>query len=391
MRDLAVLFLGHGSREALANDEVRALAETFAAERPDCEVGHGFVELAAPYLAEALDALAMRARHVVVLPVMLFAAGHVKNDVPLALAAARLRHPGTRFSAARALGVDATLASLAFGQAAPFIDDAKTTTLVVVGRGSSDPDANGDFFKAARLVGEGRNLGHLEPCFMGITTPKVDEALERAVRQRPAKVVVLPYLLFPGRLLTRLDALVASLRERYPWVPIEVAPPLGRSDALYATLVERLDAALEGAAPLPCDTCQYRTPLEGFVQQVGGLKALLYSVRHGVTHSQAMPHEHAHRPLKKHVLVCINGDCADRGSIALAEGLRKELKVAGLSREVRVTKTSCMGRCGEGPTVVVYPDGVWYRGVRPEDARSLVAEHLAEERLVSRLVDNVMQ
>jgi (2Fe-2S) ferredoxin len=50
-----------------------------------------------------------------------------------------------------------------------------------------------------------------------------------------------------------------------------------------------------------------------------------------------------------------------------------------------------MGRCGEGPTLAVYPDGVWYRGVQVSDAEDLVNEHLLADRLVARLVDNIMQ
>jgi (2Fe-2S) ferredoxin len=50
-----------------------------------------------------------------------------------------------------------------------------------------------------------------------------------------------------------------------------------------------------------------------------------------------------------------------------------------------------MGRCGEGPTLVVYPDGVWYRGVSEADAASLVDDHLVGDRIVARLVDNIMQ
>ena len=59
--------------------------------------------------------------------------------------------------------------------------------------------------------------------------------------------------------------------------------------------------------------------------------------------------------------------------------------------EVKVTKTLCMGRCGEGPTVAVYPDGVWYRGVQKEDVDSLVNDHLKNDRLVAHLVDDIMQ
>jgi (2Fe-2S) ferredoxin len=124
--------------------------------------------------------------------------------------------------------------------------------------------------------------------------------------------------------------------------------------------------------------------------QVGGLRALLYSVRHTFLHSQAQMPVHAHRPLKKHVLVCVNADCADRGSLTVLETFRRRVKAAGRSRDIRVTRTSCMGRCGEGPTVAIYPDGVWYRGVGANDAFEIVNEHLLNDRLVSRLVGDIL-
>jgi len=113
-------------------------------------------------------------------------------------------------------------------------------------------------------------------------------------------------------------------------------------------------------------------------------------VRHGVTHTQAMPHAHAHRPIRKHVLVCGNADCANRGGIGVLVALRRHLRDAGCD-DVRVTRTSCLGRCGEGPTLAVYPDGVWYRGVTGDDAGELVRDHLLGDRLVGRLVDHVLQ
>src|SRR5262249_1610166 len=175
------------------------------------------------------------------------------------------------------------------------------------------------------------------------------------------------------------------------WIATRVAPHLGADEQLFRVMDERVGDALEGARPLACDACQYRVPLAGLSQHVGGLKALLWSVRHGFTHGQAMPHVHAHKPLAKHVLVCGNADCADRGSLALVEALRRRIKDSGRRDAIRVTRTSCMGRCGEGPTVAVYPDGIWYRGVRADDADELVREHLVGDRLVARLVDNIMQ
>jgi (2Fe-2S) ferredoxin len=229
------------------------------------------------------------------------------------------------------------------------------------------------------------------PSFVGITQPLVPDAMELAARTRPGRLLVLPYFLFAGRLIAKLQDHVVSFRERYPWIRTELAQHLGRDDRLLALIDERLRQAGDRAHALPCDNCQYRVPLAGMTEQVGGLRALLWSLRHGFTHTQAMPHAHAHRPLQKHVLVCGNVDCAGRGSVALIAALRRLIRESGRDLDIRVTRTHCMGRCGEGPTLAVYPDGIWYRGVRAEDAEELLREHLLGDRLVGRLVDNIMQ
>ena len=273
----------------------------------------------------------------------------------------------------------------------PRVDAARAKTLVlVVGRGSSDPDANGDFCKMARLIGEGRGLMQVVPTFIGITGPRVEDSLELVARMRPDRLVVLPYLLFAGRLVARLQTQVETFRARYPWIHTELAPHLGSDDRLLTLLDERVLQARSGAVNLACDGCQYRSEIAGLPNQVGGLRALLYSVRHTLTHSQATMPIHLHKPLKKHVLVCGNADCVERGSLGLLEALRREVKGSGSAREIKVTRTACMGRCGEGPTVAVYPDGVWYRRVGEQDAPEIVSEHLLADRLVGRLVDDIL-
>ncbi|HMI86925.1 MAG TPA: CbiX/SirB N-terminal domain-containing protein [Polyangiaceae bacterium] len=391
----AVVIVGHGSRDPAANAEFEAFVAAFAARTPDRDVSHGYLELAEPSLATTLARAGERAPHVVVLPLLLFGAGHVKNDLPLALAAARQKLPSVLFLAARPLGVHPLLTALLAERAesaSPLTaaERAKTAVLAV-GRGSSDPDANGDFCKLMRLFAEGRGFARVEPAFMGITEPKVDDALESLARGRPERILVVPALLFGGSLLTKLDAQLGRFSERYPWIKTVRAPHLGAHPNVFALMDERFHQAVGEGAPLPCDTCQYRTALPGFAEQVGGMRALLWSLRHSFTHTQAAPHVHAHRPLKKHVLVCGNVDCAERGSLALLDELRRLIKQAGIAVDVRVTRTGCMGRCGEGPTLVVYPDGVWYRGVDSADAASLVDDHLVGDRIVARLVDSIMQ
>lgn len=393
-KKLSVLIVGHGSREAKGNQEFEELVQAYRQEHPEFLVREGYIELAEPILSHALAQAAQESDQIVVVPLMLFAAGHVKNDIPLALAQAREKFPHVSFTSAQALGVHPKLAELMFVRASSVLslagEDAKKTAVIVVGRGSSDPDANGDFCKLVRLFSEGRGFLQCAPSFIGITGPSFEEMVEVIARSRPENLVVLPYMLFSGRLISKLEGQVKSFSERYPWIKTVLAPYLGSDRRLLDLIQERALQALEGQAPLPCDTCQYRVPLPSLTENVGGLKALLWSIRHTYTHSQAAPHRHAHKPVRKHIFVCGNIDCADRGSIPLVETLRRLIKDAKKEKEFQVTRTSCMGRCGEGPTVVVYPDGIWYRNVQEEDAKDLVNEHLLEDKLVSRLVDNIM-
>jgi sirohydrochlorin cobaltochelatase len=386
-----VLIVGHGSREARANTDFEALCAAYAAHSgPDVHVRHAYIELAQPLLEDALLSAAAEHDEVVVTPLLLLSGPHLKNDFTLAIARARAQYPHVRFVLAPALGVHPHMVDALFAQIAPHVAEPATTSLVVVGRGASDPDANGDLFKITRLCSEGRGFSSVDVGFIGITQPALAASLERAQRQRPSRIVVAPYMLFAGRLIDRLHEQVAQLAERTPWISFKVATPLGAHPGVLEALRERIEAARSGQGAMPCDTCQYRRAIGNVSSEVGGLRALLWSVRHSVTHGQAMPHVHAHKPLQKHVLVCTNADCADRGSLAVLTGIRRELKQLGLMERMKVTRTGCMGRCGEGPTLVVYPDGVWYRGVREADVHALVHEHLLEDRLVAKLVDNIM-
>ncbi|MCG8424129.1 MAG: NAD(P)H-dependent oxidoreductase subunit E [Proteobacteria bacterium] len=397
MSSTAVLIVGHGSRQSSANLEFETLVAEYRAHRPELDISHGYVELADPPFEEALHQLAGRADRIVLMPLFLLAAGHVKNDIPLVLSRARQTFARVHFAAARPLGVHPALAELAFERARSVLPAdlpqaaAARTAVIMVGRGSSDPDANGDFYKITRIFGEGRGFAWVEPSFIGITWPRFEQTIELVARSRPQRIIAVPYFLFAGRLIEMLGQKLEAFSANYPWIKTALAPHLGVHPALLSVLDERLSEALQGHASLPCDNCQYRRPIGGVASNVGGLQALLWSVRHTVTHSQAMPHVHAHKPLRKHIFVCGNVDCASRGSIPLITALRRQIKEAGKQTEFRVTRTSCMGRCGEGPTVSVYPDGVWYRGVAESDARDIVEEHLLGDRLVARLVDNIMQ
>lgn len=99
------------------------------------------------------------------------------------------------------------------------------------------------------------------------------------------------------------------------------------------------------------------------------------------------------RKLKAHVFVCTNerppghprGDCKSKGSEALVKAFKEEVSKAGLGGAVRAQKAGCLDTCEFGPSCVVYPDGVWYGHVKPEDVAEIVQSHLVNGIPVDRL------
>ncbi len=97
---------------------------------------------------------------------------------------------------------------------------------------------------------------------------------------------------------------------------------------------------------------------------------------------------------RHHVFVCENhrppddprGCCAAKGSEAIRAAFKEELARRGLKREIRANAAGCLDACADGPTVVVYPEGVWYGHVRLEDVAEIVERHLVNGEPVERLL-----
>nr|HPK86486.1 NAD(P)H-dependent oxidoreductase subunit E [Atribacterota bacterium] len=85
------------------------------------------------------------------------------------------------------------------------------------------------------------------------------------------------------------------------------------------------------------------------------------------------------------LLLCHGTSCMSNGAVRVREALEEALKEANLEKEVEIITTGCMGICELGPIMVVYPDGVFYQQLKPEDAREIVQEHVLKGRVVERL------
>jgi sirohydrochlorin cobaltochelatase len=141
--------------------------------------------------------------------------------------------------------------------------------VLLVGRGSTDPDANAEVFKVARLLWEGRGYAGVETAFVSLAEPSVPAGLERCRRLGARRIVVLPYFLFPGVLPDRVrDQAEAWARER-DGVEVRCAGVIGPGPELAELVMERYREAVEGDLRMNCDSCVYRVKLPGFEDRVG--------------------------------------------------------------------------------------------------------------------------
>ncbi len=275
MSEIGVMLCGHGSRDEAACREFAHLVDRVRVGLPAWPVAHGYLEFARPIIREGLDRLRDHGvRRVIAVPGMLFAAGHVKNDVPSVLNTYAAAH-GLRIDMGRDLGIDAKLLEASRdrieacldAQAAPVPRD--ETLLLVVGRGTSDSDANGNVAKVARMLWEGMGFAHAELAYSGVAHPRTDVALERAVRLGFRRIVVFPYFLFTGVLVERIYAAAAEAAARHPEVEILKAGYLNDHPLVVATFVERIMGVLEGDTAMNCSLCKYRTRILGHEAALG--------------------------------------------------------------------------------------------------------------------------
>jgi precorrin-8X/cobalt-precorrin-8 methylmutase len=143
------------------------------------------------------------------------------------------------------------------------------TCLVVVGRGTSDPDANSEISKLCRMLEEGMGFGASFVCYSGTAKPLVTDGLRTAARFGYERLIVMPFLLFDGILVKRVYAAAETLAERHPEIEVLKTHYMGVHPDLVEVFLERAEEGVHGRAHMNCSLCKYRVQIVGFERQVG--------------------------------------------------------------------------------------------------------------------------
>ena len=280
-----VLLVGHGTRDATGRSEFLETTK-HVAQQVTSVVEPCFLELASPTMDDALRRLDDRGcRQVVACPLLLFAAGHAKQDIPHVLRKmapghvtirqtrhlgcdsrlvelsalryqetlagrqsyscrsalpGRQKRPGKAVLQSRNLETDEALAVQANRQESP-------TLVIMVGRGSHDAGATAEMHEFVRLRSAATPADRIECCFLAMASPRLESVLERVVETEFDRVVVQPHLLFHGELISRIKTLVEKVAQETKNIRWFVTGHLGPHPLLVDTIVDRINEVMEEA------------------------------------------------------------------------------------------------------------------------------------------------
>ena len=310
-----VMVCGHGSRDEDAVSEFLNFAKKLKNQLLQYELDWGFLEFANPVIKSGLDSLREKGiREIMSVPVMLFAAGHAKNDIPSVLNAYQAQYPELSISYGRELGIDLKLIRAAGERVKEAIEQAdgdispEETLLMVVGRGASDPDANSNVSKVTRMLWEGLGLGWAETAYSGVTFPLIKPGLEHASKLGYKRIVVFPYFLFTGILVKRIYQYTDMVAAEHPEIQFVKASYLNDHPLVVDTFSERVEEIRNGVNNMNCKLCKYREQFLGFENEVGlrqeshhhhveGIgTGHSHSQGHVHSHDHDHPHDHGHHP-----------------------------------------------------------------------------------------------
>jgi len=258
-----ILLIGHGSRKTAGNDEILRFAEMWRTHHPDWRIEVCFIEHAEVLMDEGLDRAAANSKKVIAVPLILNAAGHVKMEMPQAVEAARVRHPGVEFVCAPHLGMGREIHDILLHRIEHLlhdlaVPDPRTTGIILLGRGSSDAGANGEIARMARWVFEEMQHDLVDIAFTGITLPRLETVVQRQVKLGMTQIVIQPVYLFTGVLIERIQQQVVRLRQSYPHIAIALGGHFGFDEGIYAIADARVRDHSASSGMLECDGCKYR-------------------------------------------------------------------------------------------------------------------------------------
>lgn len=247
------MIIGHGTRDPAGTQQFFELADQLRQHAAELDqplpVEASLLEFQHPTIAEGWQRLVDQGvQHILAAPLLLFAAGHAREDIPDALRQAALDSPQVTWQLGRPLSRHRDLINLvtqrvraghkqSLSKSGPKAAPDNHYTLVMVGRGSYDPCARSDMMLLSEVTAHRLTGAHVVTAFYAMAEPRLPQILDQVASQHPDRpVIVYPHLLFQGRLFDAIKRQVSEAAERHPRVNFHVCDYLGPTREVAAAL-----------------------------------------------------------------------------------------------------------------------------------------------------------
>ena len=202
----AVLYICHGSRIREANEQAISFIQQIM-KRVDMPIQEiSFLELAEPTIAGGFESCIRKgATEIIAIPILLLTAAHAKKDIPEELANIQADFPNVDVKLGHPIGVHEKMIELLLERLEePNIPIKEDSLVLLVGRGSSDPDVKRDLTRIGELLEQRSRVKRVKVCYLTASAPSFQDSLEEVKRLGTKQVFVIPYLFFTGTLMNNI-------------------------------------------------------------------------------------------------------------------------------------------------------------------------------------------
>lgn len=239
----AVLYVAHGTRlQAGIHEAIQFIKNQMHYVDIPIQT-YSFIDLAKPTIEEGIQTcLNQGATKIAIVPVLLLAAGHVKEDIPHTITVAMKKYPNIKFTYGQPFGVNDQMIQTILERILEKGTIDEQTAILLVGRGSSDPSIRDDFAKITNKLAQQIKVKQIDVCYLAAQTPNLNEGIAMQVKNEATKIFVVPYLLFDGLLMRHLEDILYLIH--LPHKQFHLCRPLGQSQHIVTLLTERIHEAV---------------------------------------------------------------------------------------------------------------------------------------------------
>ncbi|BBU39875.1 sirohydrochlorin ferrochelatase [Aeribacillus pallidus] len=242
-----VLYIFHGSRLRDSREEAIHFFNEVKASLPYEIQEISFLELAKPTIEEGFaSCFAKGAAHIAVIPVLLLAAGHAKQDIPAILSTLQTNYPEAMISYGMPFGVDELMLEAVEDRIKRVLNRPKKSRMILIGRGSRDVEMQQDFLTIGRMLEERLEVP-VTCCYLTAASPLFQDVVQSVPKMTEEEIIFVPYLLFTGLLLKGVQKQIEQL-QRVTNKKIMLTDHIGNHSAVKELLRVRVEEAFAARA-----------------------------------------------------------------------------------------------------------------------------------------------